>query len=357
MDERAQENLRAQRETLAVVALLFLGSLFILFPFLDAIIMAVATSYMLRFAHDKINRYIHNELFSSIIVIFSVMAVISLGTYFFINNFFEILSQFNQFTGSLRQGVISLFDILNLSETFQQNVDSFINRFSDAATSSLIDTFASIPALLIDLGIFFVTAIYLYRDRSKIENQLEGVLSDLPEPEERILRSLVQSVDNIFRGVFMTQVIVALILGVVTAVGFYAIAQLTSPIPYIPLWAVLVGIAALLPLIASFMIYAPIGGYYMVSGEPLKGLLILSFGIVMLNILSDVFLRPYVGSRRMDEHPLVIFLGFLAGPLVLGLKGFVIGPLLLILTKEFILNYANLASYGSGSNRTEDTES
>lgn len=356
MPERNPEGLRAQRETLAVVGLLFLGSLFILFPFLDAIIMAVATSYMLRFAHDKINRRLNNELLSSIIVITSVLAVLSLGTYFFINNFFDILSQFNQFTGSLRQGLVGLFDILNLSEPFQQNVDSFINRFSDAATSRLIGIFASIPALLVDLGIFFVTAIYLYRDRSKIQNQLEGIMRDLPEPEERIIRSLVQSIDNIFRGVFMTQVIVAVILGIVTAIGFYAISQVTSPIPYIPLWAILVGFAALLPLVAAFMIYGPIGGYYMITGAPVKGLLIVTFGIVMLNILSDVFLRPYVGSRRMDEHPLVIFLGFLAGPLVLGLKGFVIGPLLLILTKEFILNYANLASYGSDQSHSEDTE-
>ncbi|MFB6204724.1 MAG: AI-2E family transporter [Candidatus Nanohaloarchaea archaeon] len=350
-----EDESRVQRETLAVAALLFLGSLFILYPFLDAIIMALATAYLLRFAHDRINSRIHNDLVSSIIIISAVLGVVSLGTFFFINNFFDILSQLNQFTGSLRDTLLQIFEMLNLPETFQQNVDRFINRISEATTSTLLGIFTSLPSVFIDLGIFLVTAVYLYRDRSKIENQLHGLLDNLPAPEAKILRSLIRSIDNIFRGVFMTQVIVALILGVLTAVGFSAIAVLTSSIPFIPLWAFLVGVAALLPLMAAFMVYGPLGIYYLFVGQPLKGVIILVFGAFLLNVLSEIFIRPYIGSRQMDEHPLVVFLGFLAGPLVLGLKGLIIGPLLLILTKEFILNYTNLVSGYSVPTRSEDT--
>lgn len=337
------DQLRSQRETILVTAILILGSLAILYPFLDAIVLAVVVSYMLKAAHDRINIHLENDLLSSAVVITSVILGLALVLYVFINNFFEILSQFNAFTGSLRQGVLNVVEFLNLSEQFQRNLESFITRFSDRFTSEMISIFTSIPSLLIDIGIFLVTTLFLYKDREKLESQVKGLVESVPNPEKRIIKSLLTSVDQIFKGVFMTQFIVALILAFVNAVGFYIIQELTSTIAFIPLWSFLIGLAALLPLFAGFMIYGPIGVYYIISGAPFKGSLILVFGIVVINIISEIFLRPYIGSKQMDEHPLVIFLGFLTGPLVLGVKGIIIGPVMLILTKEFALNYASMA--------------
>jgi predicted PurR-regulated permease PerM len=349
------DELRSQREMILVTLLLFLGSLVILYPFLDALVIAIVASYMLRAAHKNLDSYVGNELLSSTIIMSSVVLGMSLVMYLFINNFFIILTEFNAFTGSLREGIINVVDFLNLSEQFQQNLESFINRISDRVTSELISTFTSIPSLFIDFAIFMVTALFLYKDREKLESQMKGLIASIPKPERRIVKSLIRSIDEIFRGVFMTQFIVALILAVVAGIGFKLIALLTSPIPFIPLWAILIGIAALLPLVAAFMFYGPIGVYYIMVGDPFKGMLIIVFGTVVINILTEIFLRPYIGSRQMDEHPLVIFLGFLTGPLVLGIKGIVIGPLLLILTKEFALNYAK-TSYDELPNfRTEDT--
>ncbi|MFB6114757.1 MAG: AI-2E family transporter [Candidatus Nanohalobium sp.] len=127
--------------------------------------------------------------------------------------------------------------------------------------------------------------------------------------------------------------------------------------PLIPLWSILIALAALLPLIAGFMVYGPVSLYYMlVASQPIKGGLILIYGIIFLQIMPEIFLRPYVGSKSLDEHPLIIFLGFIAGPLVLGLKGLILGPLILILTKEFLFNYTNLVSSEPESIHSEDTE-
>lgn len=351
------DKLRSQRETVLVTFLLVLGSLFVLYPFLDAIILAIVVSYLLRFGHERLNSRLDNDFFSSVIVISVVIVGIAAFLYFFINNFFEILAEFNQFTGSLRSGILSAVDFLNLSEQFQANVESFINQISDRATSSLVSTFTSIPTLLIDVGIFLVTTLFLYKDRDKLEKQVRAIINNIPEPERGIIKSLLRSIDEIFKGVFMTQFIVALILAVVTGVGLSLIASITSPIPFIPLWSLLIGLAALLPLFAAFMIYGPIGIYYFLVGAPLKATLILIFGAIVINVMTEIFLRPYIGSKQMDEHPLVIFLGFLTGPLVLGFKGLIIGPLLLILTKEFALNYTS-EPYAEGSqSRIEDTES
>ncbi len=343
-----EDTLRFKREILAVAGLLFLGSLLILYPFLDAIILAIATSYLLRFAHRFLNAKIENDLLSSIIIVTGVLGLLSIGLYFFINNFFDILTSINALIGSFRSGILNVIEFLQLSESFRQNVLSVIDSLSGRLRAELINLFTGIPALLIQLGIFMVTAIYLYKDGAKIEAKILELVDDLPEEEEKIARSLIRSIDYIFRGVFVTQLLVAAILGLIAGAGFYIISLFTSPMPFIPVWAALIGVTALLPLVANFMVYGPIGLFYLISGEPLKGGLILVFGVIVLNIMPEIFLRPYIGSRQMNEHPLIIFIGFLAGPLTLGLKGIIMGPVILILTKEFILNYTNLVSEENG---------
>lgn len=351
-----EDDTRFKREILGVSILLILGSLFIIYPFLDAIILAVATSYLLRFAHKELNKRIENEFISTMVIISSVIGFFLIALFVFINNFNDIIGGINIFVIDLQQNIEQLITTFNLSESFRAEVSNFMLSLAELVRNSLRNTLASIPALMIDLGIFLVTSIYFYKDGAKIEKKIFSIIESFPEKEEKIIRSLIRSTDSIFRGVFLTQFIVAGVLAIVTAIGFYLIGLITTPIPFIGLWAILVGIAALLPLIAAFMFYGPIGLYYILYGQPLKGTLILIFGIVFLNILSEVLLRPYIGARQMDEHPLIIFTGFIAGPLTLGIKGLILGPLMLILSKEFLLNYSELVSGEPEETHSEDTE-
>lgn len=338
------EALRTKRETLFVAIILVLISTFIIYPFLDAIILAVATSYLLAFSHQKLSAHVQSDMLSTTIIISGLLTFVSLSFYFFFDNIYNIIGRLNSFVISLEDRTVGILQSLNMPEYVISEVTSFFQVSSNFASDQLLGILFSLPSFLINLAIFLVTAIFLYRDRRKIYNGIENVLNDLPNTEEHIIRSIIESIDSIFRGVFMTQVIVAGILGVVASAGLYLIGFITSPIPLIPLWGFLIALAAILPLVAAFMFYAPLGAFYIVEAQPLKGSLIILFGIIFLQIMPEVFLRPWVGARRLEEHPLIIFTGFLAGPLVMGIKGIILGPLMLILTKEFILNYADLVS-------------
>lgn len=340
----SEESLRVKRETLLVAMLLVLASVAVLFPFLDAIILAIATSYFLGFAHQKLSKHVRSDLIANTIIISGLLGLVSGGLYFFVENVYSIVQQFNEFVISLEDTTVSILESLNVPEYIISQTSTFFQQASNFASDQLLGIIFSLPSFLINLAIFLVASIFIYKDRARIYQGLESILIDLPETEEKIIRSLVESTDSIFRGVFMTQVIVAGILGILTAAGFYLIGLITSPIPLIPLWAALVAAAAILPLVAAFMFYAPLGTYYFLTAQPIKGSLIITFGVVFLQIMPEVVLRPWVGSRRLNEHPLIVFTGFLAGPLVLGIKGIILGPLILILTKEFILNYADLVS-------------
>lgn len=327
-----------------LLSLLLLVSLYILFPFLDAIIIGIAAAYLLRVAHTILNSRINNDPLSTALITGGVVGAILSGFYFFLNNFILIISTLNQITGTIRESVIEFVEIFQLSPGFEQNVIGMVDTVSSYLTDWLITSFTSIPSVLIDVGIFLFTAIYLYRDGGKIKSQIDNTIESLPEAEGRLLNTLIEEIDSIFRGVFVTQFAVAFIIFLITAIGFYSISYVASPISFIPFWSLLIATAALLPIIAGFMVYAPLAAFYIVAGQPVTGSLIMIYGVLVINVLPEIFFRPYIGSKRLDEHPLLVFIGFIAGPLTLGVKGIVIGPIILILTKRFLLNYSELAS-------------
>lgn len=340
----AEDPLRTKREILFVAILLILGSIVIIYPFLDAIILAIVTAYLLSILHENLTHHIKSEVLSTIIIISALLSTISAGLYFFFSNIFTIIERLNSFTRSFEELLLASLEPLNLPPYISGNISDFFNQTSEFATDFLLSMFASMPYYLIQTGIFLVTSIYFYKDRKRIYEAFNSVLEGLPETESSIINSLVESVDNIFRGVFLTQIMVAGVMGILAAAGFYAIGAITTPIPLVPVWALLIAMAAILPLVASFMFYAPMTGYYLMVSEPLKASLIFLYGVIVLQILPEVLYRPWLGSKNLNEHPLIIFIGFLAGPLVLGFKGIILGPLMLILTKEFILNYTDLVS-------------
>ncbi|NOZ77361.1 MAG: AI-2E family transporter, partial [Euryarchaeota archaeon] len=63
------------------------------------------------------------------------------------------------------------------------------------------------------------------------------------------------------------------------------------------------------------------------------------FGILVLTILPDIVIRPYISGKKGKTHPFVVLLGFVCGPLVFGAMGLIIGPAILGLFKATIDTY------------------
>ena len=73
-----------------------------------------------------------------------------------------------------------------------------------------------------------------------------------------------------------------------------------------------------------------------ITGNIPRAIITLLFGFVLS--LSDMYIRPALTSRYVDVHPLILLIGFLAGPLTLGLIGFILGPLILGITYAVIIS-------------------
>ena len=47
--------------------------------------------------------------------------------------------------------------------------------------------------------------------------------------------------------------------------------------------------------------------------------------------MTDIILRPKLTGKRVQIRPMLMFVGFFGGAMTMGLLGFVLGPVLLVL--------------------------
>jgi predicted PurR-regulated permease PerM len=60
-------------------------------------------------------------------------------------------------------------------------------------------------------------------------------------------------------------------------------------------------------------------------------MLLILIGYPVVCAFPDLFIRPVLMGRRTCIHPVIMWIGFVGGLYTLGLVGFVLGPLILVL--------------------------
>ena len=87
----------------------------------------------------------------------------------------------------------------------------------------------------------------------------------------------------------------------------------------------------LVPVIGASIPMAVLGIYALALGDLPGLLLVFVVGYGGVALLPELTVRPILMGRGSHAHPLVMFLGFMGGILLLGTAGFVLGPLILAL--------------------------
>ncbi|MDO5846743.1 MAG: AI-2E family transporter [Methanocorpusculum sp.] len=96
-------------------------------------------------------------------------------------------------------------------------------------------------------------------------------------------------------------------------------------------YSVLCGLFALIPVLGPLMIIIFVALYALSIGDWFGLILTMTMGYFLTCILTDFFLRPKLTARRVKIRPMLMFIGFFGGAAVMGLLGFVLGPVLLVL--------------------------
>jgi len=190
--------------------------------------------------------------------------------------------------------------------------------------------FSSIASVLLDLFIFFCALFFFLRDGESIKKTIIQLSPLRDKDDERVFHQLGMAVNSVIRG----NLLVALIRGVITAVGF-----LIFGIPNPVLWGAIAGIAGLIPAVGILIVYVPaiLYAYFIFGWAPALGLLL--WGLFVVGFIDNA-LAPRLVGKGMQVHPLFVVLAIFGGISYFGPLGIFLGPLTLSLL------FALLSVYG-----------
>lgn len=175
---------------------------------------------------------------------------------------------------------------------------------------------------LAQLLILLFSLFYFYRDGRGIQ---EMFWSALPVPEEykRILKDIVI---RILPSVLAAILLTAVIQGALGGIGFW-ISGLPSPL----FFGALTGVASLVPVVGTLLVWLPAGAYLLLQGNVTWGIFLLAWGALVVGS-ADQFLRPLLSGKRAGLSIPLMMLGSLGGLAAFGLMGLILGPLILAIS-------------------------
>jgi predicted PurR-regulated permease PerM len=94
------------------------------------------------------------------------------------------------------------------------------------------------------------------------------------------------------------------------------------------LWGLLTGLATVIPVIGTMIVWVPICIYLFAIGKPEYGIGLALYCLIIVG-LADNVIRFLFLKRFGDVHPLITVFGVILGLNIFGMVGLIFGPLLM----------------------------
>ena len=305
---------------LVIVSLLALG---VILELLDALVFAIVFTYLTRPVFNGLFRVIKNRTASAAITALFVLGLIVYPIVYAVRELAGNLDSLKIFAENSIDGLLAYMSSAGISVG-----DNLTQMAMEKLIVWLSGFILATPGLLLELFIMLAMIFYFHRDGPQIKEYIMSLAQDAKQKD--ILGSIEMLLNAVIVGNFAT----AIVVGVFSWVAF-TVAGVEYALPI----AVLAGLGALLPIVGSWMAYAPLVVYeYLVGEYFLMGIVL---GIAVVAELLEIYLPPKISSYRSKVHPGILLLGFIGGPLFLGIKGIVLGPLILGSLKIILDQYRN----------------
>jgi predicted PurR-regulated permease PerM len=124
-------------------------------------------------------------------------------------------------------------------------------------------------------------------------------------------------------------------------------------------WGVVMAILSLLPAIGAGLVWGPAAIFLFVAGHWIKGLILFAFGVLVISLVDNL-LRPILVGRDTKMPDYLILFSTLGGLGLVGISGFVLGPViaaLFIATWQMYEQENSAGANGSIGNANPDVSS
>ncbi|HUR63055.1 MAG TPA: AI-2E family transporter [Candidatus Thermoplasmatota archaeon] len=225
------------------------------------------------------------------------------------------------------QKIVSMFTSETNATARQAFVDSKVHEAQHAIQETLTrfgtGILGALPEFFLAMTVILFVVYYVLTDG---ETFTAYVRRAAPLPGRQI-DFLLHEARSGLNAVFMGQILVSILQGVLGAIGFWI-----TGLPNAVLWGAVMAVLGLLPVVGTFLVWVPAGIYLIIKGQAWQGVFMLAWGAIVVMIVTDTFIKPKLIGSRADIHPMFVLVGVLGGAAAFGFIGLFLGPLLVGVT-------------------------
>ena len=341
---------RARTAWWVFVVILGLVAVYLAYSFVGMIVLGVFGYYATRPICRRFARYTNS---SGIAAVTTVVVVVVPILLLVIYTSFRIYQQVRRFLFSDDSaGIVTYFDVNSLPADQQEMVTSVLrnptqlvsqpSQITDILPTLLQQGTVVVNAIfggLLLLALAIALSYYLLENDHRLARGFESLVGG----EDTVAYAYATTVDADLESVFFGNVLFVAAMAIIAGVTYEA-TDLLAPagidVPLILALSVLTGITSLLPVIVSKVVYLPLVGYLGIQalGEGggalafVAGVLVIYF--LVLDILPQTFIQPYITGRQLDM--VLLMFSYILGPTLLGWYGFFFLPIVFIVMLEAV---------------------
>jgi predicted PurR-regulated permease PerM len=211
---------------------------------------------------------------------------------------------------------VAQYDLREELLNWLEQASSFLLKQLTGAAGNLV-------SFIVNGALAFFTLFFLFRDGRRVLRRMSVITPLRPAQIERLTSEVGKTITaSVYGGLA-----VATAQGILTGLAFWVLG-LNSPI----LWGVAAAIFSFVPFIGSSVVWLPASIFLIISGQWIKGLVLLGWGAGVVGMADNV-IRPYVISGHVKFHPVYIFFSLMGGVQAFGILGLFIGPVVVAIAQ------------------------
>jgi len=231
----------------------------------------------------------------------------------------DIGAFFSQMVHALPQSVQDLlgrYDLMDLPG-LQQRLSAGAAQISQfVATRAL-----SVGQITLQVVVSFFVMLYLFFFLVRDGREISKLVRDAIPLDEQHKLHLIRKFTTVIRATVKGNLAVAFIQGSLGGAALWVLG-----IQGALLWGFVMMLLSLLPAVGASLVWGPIAIYFLSTGSIARGLGLAIFGAVVIGTIDNV-LRPVLVGKDTRLPDWVVLISTLGGISLLGINGFVIGPL------------------------------
>lgn len=310
--------------TSIIFIILIVLSFLLLKPLLLSIIIGIILAFVFLPLYNQINKFLKLKGLSAFLMCILLLVVIILPLWYLAPIAIDQSIKF--YISSQQMDLITpfktIFPSLFKTETFSTEIGSAIQSFVTKSTNSLMNNLSNFilnfPRIFLQLLVVFFTFFFVLRDNDKLILYIKSLLPFSKEVETKLFHSS----KNITMSIIYGQVLVGIVQGAITGIGFFLF-----KVPNALLLTVLAAVAGIFPIIGTAVVWIPVAIFFFLAGNTVS-----AFGVIIFGLISSVlenFIKPIFVSKRTKVNSSIILIGMIGGLFMFGILGIILGPLIL----------------------------